>query len=87
MFQEEPVDVVWRFSPAAADDAREYLFHPTQTTELEPDGSLVVRFRAAGLREMAWHAFEWRGELEIVEPPSLRAELVDMLESTLAAHR
>ncbi len=87
VFQEEPVDVVWRFSPAAADDAREYLFHPTQTTELEPDGSLVVRFRAAGLREMAWHAFEWRGELEILEPPSLRAELVDMLESALAAHR
>ena len=86
VFQEEPVDVVWRISADAADDAREYLFHPTQTTEVQPDGSLIVRFRASGLREMAWHAFEWRGELEILEPAALRDELVDMLESTLAAH-
>ena len=31
VFQEKPVDVVWKFSPKAAPDAREFLFHPTQT--------------------------------------------------------
>ena len=78
--------MVWRFSPEAADDAGEYLFHPTQSAERQADGSLIVRFRASGLREMAWHAFEWRGELEILEPPELRKELVAMLERTLRAH-
>ena len=34
MFQEEPVDVVWKFTPKAAPDAREFLFHPTQTMEI-----------------------------------------------------
>ncbi|HEY5128947.1 MAG TPA: WYL domain-containing protein, partial [Bradyrhizobium sp.] len=33
VFQEEPFDVVWRFSAKAAVDARQFLFHPTQTFE------------------------------------------------------
>lgn len=38
-------DVVWRFSPEAAAHARRFVFHPTQTVEDEPDGSLLVRFK------------------------------------------
>jgi len=53
VFQEEPFDVVWRFSPTAAADARQFLFHPTQTMEDQPDGSLIVRFRAGGALEMS----------------------------------
>ena len=30
VFQEKPFDVAWRFSPQAATDARDFLFHPTQ---------------------------------------------------------
>ena len=33
-------EVVWRFCPEAADHARSYQFHPLQTMEDEPDGSL-----------------------------------------------
>jgi predicted DNA-binding transcriptional regulator YafY len=47
VFQEEPFDVVWKFSPKAAPDARQFLFHPTQTVEDQPDGSFIVRFRPA----------------------------------------
>jgi predicted DNA-binding transcriptional regulator YafY len=32
VFQEKPFDVVWRFSPKAAGDARNFLFHPTQSS-------------------------------------------------------
>jgi hypothetical protein len=38
-FQEKPMDVVWRFSLKAAPDAREFLFHPTQIMEPQPDAS------------------------------------------------
>jgi predicted DNA-binding transcriptional regulator YafY len=48
VFQEKPFDVIWRFSPKAAADARQFLFHPTQVLEDQPDGSLIVRFRAGG---------------------------------------
>ena len=72
VFQEEPFDVEWRFSPKAAPDARQFLFHPTQVLEDQPDGSLIVRFRAGGALEMSWHLFTWGGEVEVVKPRRLR---------------
>jgi predicted DNA-binding transcriptional regulator YafY len=75
VFQEKPVDVVWKFSPKAAPDAREFLFHPTQTIGDEPDGSLIVRFRAGGLLEMAWHLFTWGSEVQVLKPRKLKSLL------------
>ncbi len=68
VFQEEPFDVAWKFSPAAAPDARDYVFHPDQTTEDLPDGSLIVRFRAGGALEMRWHLYTWGDAVEVLEP-------------------
>lgn len=72
-------DVAWRFAPKAVSRAEGFLFHPSQTTEREPDGSLVVRFRAAGLLEMCWHLYMWGDAVEVISPP----ELVQMV----AVHR
>ncbi|HPG26539.1 MAG: WYL domain-containing protein [Spirochaetaceae bacterium] len=85
VFQEEPIDVVWRFTPRVAAEAREHVFHPDQTLEDESDGSLVVRFRAGGLREMAWHLFTWGGDVEVVEPAALRRELSSGIEAGMRA--
>ncbi|PCI41483.1 MAG: WYL domain-containing protein [Rhodospirillaceae bacterium] len=68
VFQEEPFDVVWKFTPEAARDARDYVFHPTQTLEDQSDGSLIVRFHAGGHREMAWHLHTWGDAVEVLEP-------------------
>lgn len=76
IWQEDVYDVVWRFTPEAAPDARLYLFHPTQVMTDEPDGSLMVSFRAGGLREMCWHLFRWGDQVEILSPPELRAAMV-----------
>lgn len=65
-------DVVWRFSPEAAAHARRFVFHPTQAVEEEPDGSLLVRFRASGLLEMCWHLYSWGSSVEVLEPAALR---------------
>ena len=59
VFQEEPQDVVLRFSPSAAPDARAFLFHPTQSSSDEPDGSLIVRFRSGGFLEIVHHLMTW----------------------------
>lgn len=75
VFQEKPFNVMWKFSPKAAPDAREFLFHPTQTMEDQPDGSLIVRFRAGGALEMAWHLFTWGREVEVIRPARLRSLL------------
>ena len=69
------MDVVWKFTRKAAVDAREFVFHPTQVMEPQPDGSLIVRFRAGGLQEMAWHLFTWGDHVEVVKPKRLSTVL------------
>ncbi len=67
--------VEWRFTPDAAPHAKEFEFHPNQNFEDQPDGSLVVRFLAAGHLEMCWHLYAWGNKVEVLAPPKLR-ELV-----------
>jgi predicted DNA-binding transcriptional regulator YafY len=64
-------EVVWRFSPAAAETAKEFMFHPTQEVTREADGSLLVRFIASGHLEMAWHLYMWGDAVEVVAPERL----------------
>ena len=68
VFQEAPHDVVLRFSPGAADDAAEWVFHPSQMLERQDDGALVVRFRCGGMLELSWHLFTWGGAVEVLAP-------------------
>jgi predicted DNA-binding transcriptional regulator YafY len=72
VYEEAPVDVVWRFSAQAAPIARQFQFHPTQTSEAGPDGTLIVRFHAGGLLEMAWHLMTWGRHVDVLEPQALR---------------
>ena len=70
--EEEFGAVVWRFSPKAAAHARGFEFHPAQVMEEQPDGSLIVRFSAAGHLEMAWHLYVWGHDVEVLAPEHLR---------------
>lgn len=81
VWQEEPFDVAWRFHGDAADAAAEYLFHPTQTQERQADGSLIVRFKAGGLLEMAWHLYAWGNKVEVLVPAKLAALCRDTQKS------
>lgn len=80
-------EVVLRVGPDAAPRAREWRFHPNQSCEAEPDGGLLVSFRAGGLRELAEHLFCWGSGVDIVAPAELKALMVKMLEDALAFHR
>ena len=73
--ENEPYDVAWRFSPEVAETAEEFQFHPDQVGERQPDGSLMVRFHASGLLEMAWHLYIWGDQVEVLKPKRL-AEMV-----------
>lgn len=65
-------EVVWRFSPAAAATAREFLFHPEQVMTDQTDGGLIVSFKASGWVEMAWHLNQWGKSVEVLWPSELR---------------
>ena len=86
-FQEEQQDVELRFAPEAAEEATRFLFHPTQSTELQADGALVVRFRAGGMLELVHHLFTWGATVDILQPPTLRELAVEQLRNALDRHR
>lgn len=68
VYQEQPFDVEWLFDKEVADSAQEYIFHPTQTMKKNRDGTLTVKFRAGGAREMDWHLYTWGGHVKVVKP-------------------
>jgi predicted DNA-binding transcriptional regulator YafY len=84
VFIEEPHDVIWRFSPAAASTAKQFYFHHTQTFEETETGELIVRFRAGGLLEMAWHLLTWGEHVEVLAPQRLR-EMMPMVRPSWPA--
>jgi predicted DNA-binding transcriptional regulator YafY len=73
VFDETPVDVEWHFDAYAAPTAKEYVFHVSQEMEEQADGTLVVRFRAGGQLEMAWHLLTWGNHVRVEKPASLKA--------------
>jgi predicted DNA-binding transcriptional regulator YafY len=68
------------------EDFKNYRFHSSQQVEDHPEGGAIVRFRASGMLELAWHLFTWENKIEIVEPVSLRQYMTTQLRVALAHH-
>ncbi|RZJ90615.1 MAG: WYL domain-containing protein, partial [Brevundimonas sp.] len=73
IYQDEIEEVVLRVTPQGAGEARGWRWHPTQSFEDLPGGGVEVRFRASGMRELAWHLFTWGDQVSIVAPERLKA--------------
>lgn len=78
-------DVTWRFAPRAVPRAEGFQFHPAQIAETQPDGSLLIRFRASGLLEMCWHLYKWGDAVEVLSPPELARMVVRHSRSDFAS--
>lgn len=86
-FETMPEDVVLHVLPSGMDDFKNYRFHSSQTVEAHPtSGGIIVRFRASGMLELAWHLFCWGNKIEIVAPVSLREQLTTELRVALHHH-
>ncbi|WP_420471876.1 helix-turn-helix transcriptional regulator [Brevundimonas sp. FT23042] len=85
IYQDAIEDVVLRISPQGADEARGWRWHPTQSIEDRPDGSVEVRFRASGMRELAWHLFTWGEQVGIVAPERLKTVMAEELAAASRA--
>lgn len=86
IYQDDTHDVVLRILPHGREDAVRWRFHARQKVEEEPDGCTIVRFRASGMRELAWHLFTWGDKVEIVEPQALKDMMRAELEVALKTH-
>ncbi len=81
IYQDQVEDVMLEIAPEGAAEARGWRWHPTQTMEDQPDGSVIVRFTASGMRELAWHLFSWSGQARILAPERLKATMREELEA------
>jgi predicted DNA-binding transcriptional regulator YafY len=86
IYQDDTQDVVLRILPASAEGALRWRFHSNQRLEQQADGSVVVRFRASGMRELAWHLFTWGDQVEVLAPAVLKRTLIDQIELARGAH-
>lgn len=75
-----------RVLPQGRDDGLRWRFHARQKVEEQVDGSVIVRFRASGMRELAWHLFTWGDKIEIVAPPALQEMMAGELAVAVKAH-
>lgn len=85
-FEGPQEDVVLRVLPAGMPDFRNFRFHPSQTVADDGDGGAIVRFRASGMLELAWHLFTWGDKVEILAPESLRRQMLEELQRALDHH-
>jgi proteasome accessory factor B len=83
---DEPIDVVIRFSPAVAKRAAETLWHPSQETEDQPDGSMLWRATGAGAREIKIWILGWGADCEVMEPATLRQDVATELSGAAALY-
>mgnify|MGYP001127548876 CR=1 FL=1 len=79
----EEHDIVLRIRPHAVERARGWRFHRQQTLEMQTDGSMLVRFRAGGLQELAEHLFAWAGGVDVVSPVGLHHEIGRVINSMM----
>jgi predicted DNA-binding transcriptional regulator YafY len=86
IYQDDTEDVELRILPASAEGAMRWRFHSNQQVAPQPDGSVTVRFRASGMRELAWHLFTWGDQVQVLGPARLKDLLVEQIEVARRAH-
>ncbi len=64
-----------RFSVKAATNVDEVVWHKTQVTEYDKDGSLLFEVDVDGVGEIAWWVLGYGAEAEVLEPPQLRERI------------
>jgi predicted DNA-binding transcriptional regulator YafY len=86
IFHDDTEDVVLRVTPAGAEDALRWRFHANQSVAPQADGAVIVRFRASGMLELAWHLFTWGDKVQVLAPPLLLSTLREHIEIARRAH-
>jgi predicted DNA-binding transcriptional regulator YafY len=75
-----------RFEGAAANYVEERTWHPSQKLERLPDGTLELAMEVGGAAELRAWVLSFGAQAEVLEPESLRAEVVRELAAAHALY-
>jgi len=81
---EPATPVCIRFDRDWATHIEERTWHPSQKLEPLPDGSLLLHMEVGGLQELRTWVLSFGSKAEVLEPPSLRDDVVRELNAALA---
>lgn len=73
-------NVKLKFIPEASEDVMNYNFHPTQKIKQQPDGSVIVTFKASGDKHIIWNLFKWGYAVEILAPKELKTKYKNYID-------
>jgi predicted DNA-binding transcriptional regulator YafY len=76
-------EVEVRFAPEAAAVVTETIWHHTQQTQSNDDGSVTMKFQVDGLQEILWWLLGWSGRVKIISPTELRSTYVAHLKNAI----
>jgi len=79
---EPPMEVRIRFSAGIAHAIRDRVWHASQQIHEEPDGSVLLSFRAGGRMEILSWLLSYGAHAELLAPDELRGELGRMAQET-----
>jgi len=65
--------VALRLRGRAAELIPERVVHPSQTFDRLRGGATLMRLTVHGWQELAWWVLSWGGDVEVLEPPEMRA--------------
>ncbi len=69
--------MVVRFSPTVAGRVSEAIWHPSEMTKPQQDGSVVWRARVSGTVEITPWIRSWGADAEVLEPRELRERIAE----------
>lgn len=76
-----------RFLPKVAGNVDEVLWHRTQQTRNEPDGSLIFEVDVDGIEEIGWWVLGYGDQAQVLQPAELRVWIAEHAARMLACYR
>lgn len=76
-----------RFMPKVAGNVDEVLWHRTQQTRHEPDGSLIFEVDVDGIGEIGWWVLGYGDQAQVLQPAELRVWIAEHAARMLACYR
>jgi len=83
---EDPIDVKVRFSEWQARYIKQRNWHPLQEIEELDNGEIILSFRAGGFYEIKSWILSHGADAEVLEPASLRQEIIEELQKNLTLY-
>jgi predicted DNA-binding transcriptional regulator YafY len=80
-------EVKLRFSPKVGETVKETLWHPSQVTEIQADGSMIMTLKVRSTYSFRTWIMRWEKEVEVLAPRALRNEIGSIVRSLADVYR